>query len=105
MCHYCTLGAGQFPTRICESSNLLSLARGQTHEPRKAQVICGSPSQYSIDYDQARLESPGYLHLGGRQSFASLTTTRLGQVLERTRFRFIESFEKSSPQRSRESAA
>jgi hypothetical protein len=90
---------------IRESSKIV-IARKRTN-PRTSQGAgdLRQSIQYSIDSDEARLESPGYLHLGGRQSFASLTMTRLGQVLERTRFRFIESFEKSSLQRSRESAA
>jgi hypothetical protein len=48
-----------------------------------------------------------FLHLRGRQSFAPLTATCLGQVLERARFRFepMESLEESSSHRQRETSA
>jgi hypothetical protein len=53
-----------------------------------SQVIRGGPFQVIDRRDHLWFQPATLLHLGGRQSFAPLTATRLGQVRERTSLRF-----------------
>jgi hypothetical protein len=64
-----------------------------------SQVIGDGPFKIINRRDQPRFQPAAFLHLRGRQSFAPLTATRLGQVLERVRFRFepMEALENRRP--------
>ena len=53
-----------------------------------SQMIRGRPFQIINRRDQPWFQPAALLHLRGRQSFAPLTATRLGQVLKRAGFRF-----------------
>jgi hypothetical protein len=52
------------------------------------QVIGDGPFKVINRRNQLWFQPAALLHLGSRQPFAPLTASRLGQVLERARFRF-----------------
>ena len=71
-----------------------------------SQVIRARSFQIIDRRGQSRFQPAAFLHLRGRQSFAPLTATRLGQVLERASLRFesLEAFENRRPHRRCENA-